>query len=121
MFCGNSFGDNASIFLAPVSRFSRPGLGLGLALGVLSSSIVAGAAGFISVSASGIGPLTFDLVAEPNPTNGFSTQSIGGAGNSINDADAMNLAVSTNEVANINLILPQANTQLPGTHVLARY
>src|ERR1043166_6832920 len=118
MFCGNSFGDNASIFLAPVSR---PGLGLCLALGVLSSSIVAGAAGFISVSASGIGPLTFDLVAEPNPTNGFSPQSIGGAGNRINDADAMNLAVSTNEVANINLILPQANTQLPGTHVLARY
>src|SRR6476619_8092111 len=82
-----------SLFRASASRLSRLGLGLSLALGVLSSAMVAGAAGFISVHASGIGPLTFDLVANPTPTNGFSTQTIGGAGNSVNSPAAMDLAV----------------------------
>src|SRR5678816_3698812 len=111
----------ASIFRAPVLHFSRLGLGLSLVLGVLSSAIVAEAAGFISVPAPGIGPLTFDLVANPTPTNGFSTQSIGGVGNSVNSPAAMDLAVPTNDIANINLILPQSNTQPPSTHAFARY
>src|ERR1051325_2691862 len=106
-----------SIFRASVSRFSR----LGLAVGVLSSAIPAGAAGFISVPASGIGPLTFNLVSAPTATNGFSTQSIGGAGNSINDPSAMNLAVPTNDIANISLVLPQSTTQPPSTQAYARY
>jgi hypothetical protein len=110
-----------SLFRASASRFARLGLGLSLALGVLSTAIVTEGAGFISVPASGIGPLTFDLVANPTPTNGFSTQTIGGAGNSVNDPNAMNTAVPTNDIANINLILPQSNTQPPSTQAFARY
>src|SRR5678815_1873871 len=111
----------ASIFRAPVLHFSRLGLGLSLVLGVLSSAIVAEAAGFISVPAGGVGPLTFDLVANPTPTNGFSTQSIAGAGNAPNDPVAMDTAVQTNEVANIQLVLPQSTTQPPSTQAFARY
>jgi hypothetical protein len=83
----------ASIYLAPGTR----------------------AAGFISVPAVGVGPLTFDNVANPPPTNGFSTQNILGAGNSVNDPAAMDLAVPTNEVANITALLPQSASIPPTT------
>jgi hypothetical protein len=106
------------------SQFIRH-LVLDLSLLALASaalmSINATAAGFISVPSTGVGPLTFDLVATPTPTNGFSTQSIVGAGNSINDVVALDTSVQTNEIANINLVLPQSNTQPPSTSGFARY
>jgi hypothetical protein len=63
-----------------------------------------------------VGPLTFDNVASPTPTNGWSTLNVTGAGNTWTTANAaLEPAVQALTSAGINLLLPQSNTQPPST------
>src|SRR5882672_2887866 len=87
------------------------------ALAVLAMN--AGAAGVLSVTASGLGPLTFDL--NTNPTNGFSTTSVGTSAATITNATQLDAAVELLAASAITTLLPQSQTQPPSINGLARY
>jgi hypothetical protein len=78
-------------------------------------------AGVMSAAGGGFFPLTFDQSTSKPPTNGWSSATWGNNANLINDADALDTAVGTNEAAGIATLLPQSDTQPPSTAGLARY
>jgi len=103
------------------SRFYRL-CGSAFALALFSVALTAGAAGRIVVGAGGVGPLTFDLVADPAPTNGFSATSVGSSAGTIATAAQMDTAVGLLAASGITTILPQSQTQNPpSAAVLPRY
>src|SRR4051794_37015165 len=106
----------------PAARFVRL-CGSAFALGLFCVALTAGAAGRIVVGPDGITPpLTFDLVANPTPTNGFSVTSVGTGAGTITTAAGMDTAVELLAASGITTILPQSNTQNPpSAAVLPRY